>query len=65
MFGERIDGVEALAGIAVVGGVLIGSLPLRLPRRRPAETARLPATHARPDVRESSEACASGPGHRL
>jgi O-acetylserine/cysteine efflux transporter len=31
MFSERIDGVEALAGIAVVGGVLIGSLPLRLP----------------------------------
>lgn len=34
LFGERIDGVEALAGVAVVGGVLIGSLPLRLPRRR-------------------------------
>ena len=30
LFGEVIDGVEALAGVAVVGGVLIGSLPLRL-----------------------------------
>ena len=29
LFGERIDGVEAAAGVAVVGGVLIGSLPLR------------------------------------
>jgi O-acetylserine/cysteine efflux transporter len=29
LFGERIDAVEAAAGIAVVGGVLIGSLPLR------------------------------------
>jgi O-acetylserine/cysteine efflux transporter len=29
LFGEVIDGVEALAGVAVVGGVLIGSLPLR------------------------------------
>ena len=29
LFGEVIDGVEALAGLAVVGGVLVGSLPLR------------------------------------
>jgi len=35
LFGERIDGVEAMAGVAVVGGVLIGSLPLRLRRRNP------------------------------
>ena len=35
LFGERIDGIEALAGVAVVGGVLIGSLPLRFRRRTP------------------------------
>ncbi|HYI52620.1 MAG TPA: EamA family transporter [Microlunatus sp.] len=29
LLGERIDGAEALAGLAVIGGVLIGSLPLR------------------------------------
>ena len=34
LFGERIDGVEAAAGVAVVGGVLIGSLPLRRRVRR-------------------------------
>lgn len=38
MFGERIDAVEGIAGAAVLAGVLIGSLPLRLRRagRRPA-----------------------------
>ena len=46
LFGERIDGVEALAGVAVVGGVLIGSLPLRssasgrVARRRAEEERR-------------------------
>jgi O-acetylserine/cysteine efflux transporter len=41
LFGERFDGVEALAGVAVVGGVLIGSVPLRFRpfRRRPAGPA--------------------------
>jgi O-acetylserine/cysteine efflux transporter len=39
LFGEVIDGVEALAGVAVVGGVLIGSLPLRLRRRQASPTA--------------------------
>jgi len=38
LFGERIDGVEALAGVAVVGGVLIGSLPMRLRRRQASPT---------------------------
>lgn len=34
MFGERIDAVEAVAGAAVLAGVLIGSLPFRLRRNR-------------------------------
>ena len=40
LFGEVIDGVEALAGLAVVGGVLIGSLPLP-PARPPTESPRI------------------------
>ena len=39
LFGEVIDGVEALAGIAVIGGVLIGSLPLRRRRKEISPTA--------------------------
>lgn len=45
LLGEQVDGVEAVAGIAVLGGVLIGSLPLRF-RRRPV------AAHPVTDVRE-------------
>ena len=32
MFGERIDAIEAVAGAAVLAGVLVGSLPMRLRR---------------------------------
>lgn len=70
MFGERIDGVEALAGVAVVGGVLIGSLPLRLRGRSrrltdPDDAPLAPPTHDRQDVREPGSACISGPSRPL
>lgn len=63
LFGERIDGVEALAGVAVVGGVLIGSLPLRLRRRtlRPADALPIPPTPGLQTVRAADNECVSGP----
>ena len=36
LLGERFDSVEAIAGVVVIGGVLVGSLPLRFRRRRRA-----------------------------
>ena len=66
LFGERIDGVEALAGIAVVGGVLIGSLPLPFRRSRPrrpglADALPAPPTHIPHEAREDKAACVTGP----
>lgn len=66
-FGERIDAVEAAAGAAVVGGVLIGSLPLRLPRRRRPrrQGGQQPTTHGLPTTAAQDGACATGPGPRV
>jgi O-acetylserine/cysteine efflux transporter len=62
LFGERVDGVEALAGVAVVGGVLIGSLPLRFRRAAPpADALREALTHVPERPREDSEECVSEP----
>jgi O-acetylserine/cysteine efflux transporter len=70
MFGEQIDGVEALAGVAVVGGVLVGSLPfrLRLFRRRPAGPADAlppPPPHELQGVEEHDSTCVSGTSGRV
>lgn len=65
LFGERVDAVEAVAGAAVVGGVLIGSLPLRLPLRRGRRSVPNPPTHVPQDVREQGAACVSGPARPL
>lgn len=45
MFGERIDAIEAMAGTAVLAGVLVGSVPMSLTRRRRSSRGR---TAARP-----------------
>lgn len=55
LFGEGIDAVEAVAGVAVVGGVLVGSLPLRFRRRERVQTPATGVGMADPEVRAAKE----------
>lgn len=48
IFGEAIDGVEAAAGLAVVGGVLLGSLPRRAAATRTAPSQGSPRSQTSP-----------------
>lgn len=56
LFGERIDAVEAIAGVAVLGGVLIGSLPPFLRRSQRSRQPRAPRQPLRRRPSEPSEA---------